>query len=67
MRLEINYRKKCKKHKHLEGKQHVTKQIITKEIKEEKRHYLETNEMKTQWSKPMRYRKIVLGGKFIAI
>ena len=44
MRLEINYRKKCKKHKHLEGKQHVTKQIITKEIKEEKRHYLETNE-----------------------
>ena len=44
MRLEINYRKKCKKHKHSEGKQHVTKQIITKEIKEEKRHYLETNE-----------------------
>ena len=44
MRLEVNYRKKSKKHKHLEGKQHVTKQIITKEIKEEKRHYPETNE-----------------------
>ena len=46
MRLEINYRKKnCKKHKHMEAKQYVTKQPMghwrnQKEIK----NYQETND-----------------------
>ena len=46
--VEINYKKKnCKNHKHVEAKPYATKQpMITEEIKEEIKKYLETNENK---------------------
>ena len=45
MRLEINYRKKTAKNKHMEAKQHATKQPMGY-FKEEVKKYLETNENK---------------------
>ena len=71
MRLDINYKKKknCKKHKHMEIKQHISKyQQVTEEIKREIKKFLETNDnenMTTQslWDAA----KAVLRGKFIAI
>ena len=48
IRLEINDKEKnCKKQKYMENKQYSTKQQwITKEIEEEIKQYLETNENK---------------------
>ena len=45
MTLDINYKKKknCKKHKHMEIKQHVSKQV-TEEIKRKIKKFLETND-----------------------
>ena len=54
MRLEINYRgKKCKKHKHMEAKQYVTKKTkrsLKKSKRKSKNTYRQMT-MKTRWSK----------------
>ena len=45
MRLDINYKKKTKKHKYMEIKQHVlNNQQATEEIKREIKKFLETND-----------------------
>ena len=44
MRLDINYRKKTVKNKHMEAKQYTDNQEVTEEIKEEIKKYLETND-----------------------
>ena len=71
MRLDISYKEKnknknCKKHKHTEIKQHISKQL--KKSKGKLKKILETNDnesMTTQnlWDAT----KAVLRGKFIAI
>ena len=69
MRLDINYKKKTKKHKHMEIKKHfLNNQQVTEEIKRKIKNFLETNDnenMTTQnlWDAA----KVVLRGKFIAI
>ena len=70
MRLEMNYRgKKRKKHKHMKAKQYVTNnQVITEEIKEEIKKYLEMNDIEnTMIQNLWDAAKAVLRGKFIAI
>ena len=59
--------KNCKKHKHVETKQHAKHQWITEEIKEEIKKYLEANDNKDMslqnlWD----VAKAVLRGNFIA-
>ena len=45
MKLDINYKeKKEKKQKHMETKQHVSKQPTGEEIKREIKKFLETND-----------------------
>ena len=67
MRLEINYRKKTKKHKHIEAKQYVTKyKWTTEEIKEEIKKYLETNDNEKMTIQNL-WDAAVLRRKFIAI
>ena len=69
MRLEINYWKKSKKHKHMKAKQYVTKyQEITEEIKEEIKKYVKINDnenttIQNLWDAA----KAVLRRKFIAL
>ena len=69
MRLDINYRKKLfKKYKHMEAKLLLNNQEITKEIKEEIKNYLETNDIEnTMTQNLLDVAKAVLRGKFIAI
>ena len=69
MRLDINYKKKknCKKHKHMEIKQHVSKQV-TEEIKRKIKKFLETNDNENTTTQNLwDAAKAVLRGKFIAI
>ena len=67
MRLDINYKKKnCKKHKHMEIKQHIShNQQVTEEIKREIKETNDNENKTTQnlWDAA----KAVLRGKFIAI
>ena len=71
IRLEINYKKKnCKKHKHVEAKQYITKQPMDhwRNQRGNKKKYLETNENKNTVIQNLRdAAKVVLRGKFIAI
>ena len=46
LRLEINYKKKSAKNKHVETKQYATNHWITEDTKEVIKQYLETNEKK---------------------
>ena len=61
--------KNCKKHKHVETKQHATKQQwITEEIKEQIKKYLAANDNKdTTRQNLWDAAKAILRGKFIAI
>ena len=69
MRLDINYKKKTKKHKYMEIKQHVlNNQQATEEIKREIKKFLETNyNENTATQNLWDAAKAVLRGKFIAI
>ena len=71
MRLDINYKKKknCKKHKHMEIKQHISKyQQVTEEIKREMKKVLETYDNDNMTAQNLwDAAKAVLRGKFIAI
>ena len=71
VKLEKNKKKNQtrKKHKHVKTKQMLLNiQWIAKEIKAEKKHYLERNERKTWWSKIYGIQlKSVLWQTFIAI
>ena len=71
MRLDINYKKKknCKKHKHMEIKQHISKyQQVTEEIKREIKKFLETNDNENTTTQNLwDAAREVLRGKFVAI
>ena len=69
MRLDINYKKKTKKHKYMEIKQHVlNNQQATEEIKREIKKFLETNyNENTATQNLCDAAKAVLRVKFIAI
>ena len=69
MRLDINYKKKTKKHKYMEIKQHVlNNQQATEEIKREIKKFLETNyNENTATQNLWDAAKAVLRGMFIAI
>ena len=69
MKLEISYRKKNGKHKHVEAKEHATKkEQVDEEIKEEIRKYFEKNKNgKTAFQNLWYTAKAVLREKFITI
>ena len=69
MRLEINYKKKCRKYKHMIAKQCATKQRwITEEIKKEVNKYPETNENENKMIQRLcGTEKAILKGKFRVI
>ena len=70
MRLEVNYEKKTAKHTNTWRLNNMvlSNQWITKEIKEEIKKYLETNENETMMIQNLwDIAKAILKGKFIAI
>ena len=70
MRLEINYKKKVKKHKDMEAKPYATKQPMDhwRNQRGNLKKYLETNEdERTTIQNLWDMAKIVLRGKFTAI
>ena len=69
MKLEINYKKKTEKHKHVVAKQHATNnEWINNEIKEEIQRYTETNEtVDTRVPNLWDTVKAVIKGDFTAI
>ena len=68
MGLDINYKKKkCKKHKHMQIKQDISKYLkSTEEIKREIKKFLETNVNENITQNPQDAAKAVLIEKFIA-
>ena len=69
MRLEINYKKKLQKHKHVEAKQYATKQPMYHWRNQRgNQKILETSENKNRMIQyPWDAAEAVLRGKFIAI